>query len=1147
MDYSSKMNKNLEKYKNISQRDHVLLRPGMYLGNMNTVEKRSFVFTNDLKITSCLLPFNEGLVKIVNEVVDNAIDNIFRSDDEKQSNIKVDISDDTIVISNDGRHIPIEKKSNNEYIPSVIFGKCLSGSNYDDKEGRQSIGLNGLGVKLTNIFSTQFEVFIIDPVTCKTFRQKWTNNMGDISNPVIKKATKKELKSDVRTVVTFKPDISKFGVQTLDDIVPHIRMRLIEVSSTLQQKIKLFFNGTKIKTGNFRDFVYLFGEKKNVYFEGENGDSGSSKLEYGFKVSSDGAFTQHSFVNNTRTTDGGPHVDFVSDTICRVVQRHFKSKTKDQIVKLSKANILSKLHVFVNYHMVNPQFTSQTKTKLASKLEKIVLDEAKILRNCKKIGILKELEQKLNERALEVVEKSYSSAKKKTVNIQKLDDAHNAGTSKSGQATLFLTEGDSAKTFCSTGLSVLKRQDYGVFPLKGKILNVRSASNKQLMQNTEIQNIIKILGLSLTKKYETREELNSLRYGRVCILSDADYDGFHICGLFFNFILHFWPALAKSGFICRFITPVIKATEKNRKDNVVSFFNMSDFEKFESKFDCTLYDIKYFKGLGTSTRKEAVEYFQNINTHLKQITLDNDSLTRCDVMFNPTRSDERKQLIQNQECQHMDYNLSEMNMTAFFDSELLSYSKYSIQRAIPSVIDGLKVSQRKILFTCLQKFASKNTEYKVSQLASLVSAQTAYLHGEQSLASAIVCMAQSFTGSNNLPLLNENGSFGSRLQCGKDAASSRYIFTNLRNYTRNIFVKQDDKILIYKNEEGISTEPECYFPTIPLVLCNGTNGISTGFRTEIPMYDVKEIITQLVSKCYASASVVSSVSSGSSSSSSSSGYEFENMLPKYNGFKGTVKRVDNKLIMSGCYEIDKRSNTCVVTEIPLNFSLEAYKDKVLDKLVELSHITLYKVDHLSENEPRFILKGLKDSFKPEMLRLDTVLNNHMVLLDKNNTVKVYMDTKQIMNDFYESKICSMHKRREWMIHNVEQEVEYLKQKQLFIKMVLSNDIDIKAEIEEVELQCCMFGIGMSNIEKFINLPLVSLTMGKVNALAKTINDKQSELEVIKSKSVYDMYIEDLNALHKALGNAFSQDGVEKRKFQSNSNGKKLKKQKKLRI
>ena len=1091
-----------KKYKNISQRDHVLLRPGMYLGNINTVEKQTYVYEDDGKINSKVLPYNEGLVKIVNEAVDNAIDNVFRSTSEylKQTSIKVNIKDDVVSVTNDGQHIPIETNDKGEYIPSVIFGKCLSGSNYDDESGRKSIGLNGLGVKLANICSTHFEVFIIDPIASKTFSQTWTDNMGTISEPIIKKATKKQLKSDVRTKVIFKPDIEKFNVQSLNEVVPFIHMRMIEVSSTLKENIKLYFNNNRIKVGNFKSFVHLFAERRSIYFD--NVFTNVNMMEYGFKVSDDSdGFQQHSFVNNTRTTDGGPHVDAVSDTICRVIQKYFKSKTKDQIVRLSKSNILAKLHVFVSYHMVNPQFTSQTKTKLASKLEKIQFDENKILKSCKKLGILKEIEDKLNERALEYIEKSCSSVKKKTLNIPKLDDAHYAGTSKSNETMLFLTEGDSAKTFCSTGLSVLKRQKYGVFPLKGKILNVRSASKKQLLENKEVQNIIKILGLSLSKKYTSEDELKSLRYGKVCILSDADYDGFHIAGLFFNFIMHFWPVLAKSGFICRFITPVLKAMHKKNRGKVISFFNVSDFENFASRNNIDQYNVKYFKGLGTSTRNEAIEYFNHLDLHLKQVVLDDDSFSKCDVMFNPRRSNERKTLIVENDCQLMDYKLSDMAMTAFFDSEFLSYSKYSIQRAIPSIMDGLKVSQRKILFTCLKKFSTHNAEYKVSQLASLVSAQTAYLHGEQSLSNAIVCMAQSFPGSNNLPLLSENGSFGSRLQNGKDCASSRYIFTNLRDYTRDIFVKEDDAILTYKTEEGISIEPEYYFPTIPLVLCNGTNGISTGFRTEIPMYDVKEIINSIIMKCETHGS-----------------YDFDNLLPKYYGFKGSVRPDESggKLIMSGCYEIDAHSKTCVITEIPLNFSLESYKDKVLDRLVELGHISSYKVDHTSENEPRFVLKNLKDSFKPDLLRLDSILNNHMVLLDSENRVKIYTGTRHIMEEFFENKIRSMKRRRTCLIEKTESSLQFLRQKQAFIRMVLSNEIDIKSDIEDVEIQCSLVGILTRNIEKFINLPIVALTSDKVEELKNAIIGKINELELIQSKSAYDFYLEDLKRLKKSI-------------------------------
>lgn len=1079
----------IRSYQNISQREHILLRPGMYVGDMNTVAQSGYIYEDGTFVYKTV-DFNEGLVKVVNEVVDNAIDNVFRN--QVQTCIAVTVDNDSITVSNDGQHIPIELNADGELIPSVIFGKCLSGSNYDDESGRQSIGLNGIGVKLTNIFSTRFELFIIDPISKQSFKQVWSKNMECCTEPIIRAATKKELKSNIRTKVSFVPDLQRFNVSDVSTVVPFLITRLVEVSATLQENLKIFYNGERVKVRTFKEFVRLFSKQKKLFFETVD------DIQFGFTISDEiDGFVQHSFVNNTRTCNGGSHVDLVSNTICKVIQKYFKSKVKNQVVKLSNKNILSKLHVFVNYHMINPEFTSQTKKKLASKMPKIDFNEDLILKSCKKLGILQELELKLNERSLELVEKACSSTKRKNVSVPKLDDAHNAGTSKSTETMLFLTEGDSAKTFCSTGLSVIKRTNYGVFPLKGKILNVRSASKRQLLENKEIQNIIKILGLSLKRSYENDAEIATLRYGKVCILSDADYDGFHISGLFFNFIMHFWPALAQKGFLCRFITPVIKAIETKSK-NVKSFFNIADFETFIQDNAVNDYHIKYFKGLGTSTRSEAIEYFKSLDLHLKNITLGPESFEKCDIMFNPKRAIERKQLIVDQELDRLDYSLREMPMTLFINSELLAYSKYSIQRAIPNVIDGLKVSQRKIIFGSLKKFSGKNLEYKVSQLASLVSAQTSYLHGEQSLCNAIIAMAQSYPGSNNLPLLSENGSFGSRLQNGKDCASARYIFTNLKAYTRNIFVKEDDPILRYKKEEGIQVEPQYYYPTIPLVLCNGSNGISTGFRTEIPMFNVEQIIQQLICKC------------------KNREYEFVNLVPYYKGYKGTVKmNADGKYTMYGSYIFEKGSKTCIVTEIPICYSLESYKDRVLDRLVEEGHIGTYSIDHVSENEPRFVLKNLKSTFDASLLRLDHTLNVHLVLLNAENIIQTYNGTTDIMNAFFTEKLKALQRRKTWLIENINDELFNLNEKRLFIKGVINKDIDIECDVNDIQIQCLLLGIT-GNVDSFMQLSLLSLTKNKVNELDELISKKQCDLDHIMAISTHDMYLNDLKALHKTM-------------------------------
>lgn len=437
----------------------------------------------------------------------------------------------------------------------------------------------------------------------------------------------------------------------------------------------------------------------------------------------------------------------------------------------------------------------------------------------------------------QLLKKSDGSGKRTRISgLAKLDDANNAGGRNAGQCTLILTEGDSAKSLAVSGLSVVGRDNFGVFPLRGKLLNVREASNAQIMANAEISAIKQILGLRQGVVYK---DTASLRYGHLMIMTDQDYDGSHIKGLIINFFDHFWPSLLKiSGFLLEFITPIVKASKgkgANRKE--VSFFTIPEYEAWKGRNDDGKgWVLKYYKGLGTSTTEDAKKYFSDLGKHLKPFqAADDESRVLIDMAFSKKKADDRKEWLRGYvEGTFMDHSIPEIPLVDFVNKELILFSRADNIRSIPSAVDGFKPGQRKILFACFKR--NLKSEIKVAQLAGYVSEHSAYHHGEVSLCMTIVNMAQVFVGSNNLNLLEPLGQFGTRLQGGKDAASPRYIFTNLSKLARTIFHPHDDPLLNYLNDDGQSIEPEWYIPILPMLLVNGGDGIGTGWSTAIPNY-----------------------------------------------------------------------------------------------------------------------------------------------------------------------------------------------------------------------------------------------------------------------------------------------------------------------
>lgn len=399
-----------------------------------------------------------------------------------------------------------------------------------------------------------------------------------------------------------------------------------------------------------------------------------------------------------------------------------------------------------------------------------------------------------------------------------------------------------------SGLSIVGRDYYGVYPLKGKPLNVRDASHNQVMANVEVKAIMDILGLKPGVKY-TEENIKTLRYGSLMIMADQDHDGSHIKGLVINFIHHFWPSLLDvPGFLKQFITPIVKVTKGKQSK---TFFTLPEYETWKESTgnDGKGWKIKYYKGLGTSTSQEAKTYFSDLDTHeitFECLSLDvkeeqdeaeaddldsdlektkstakPDSVNSyggelIDLVFNKKKADERRTWMTENLSKdtYLDYaavkDYGSVKYSQFINKEFILFSRSDCDRSIPHVMDGFKPSQRKVLYACIKR--KLKDEIKVAQLAGYIGEHSAYHHGEASLHSTIIGMAQSFVGSNNINLLTPSGQFGTRRMGGKDSASPRYIFTMLESITRKIFHPDDDELLNYLSDDGMSIEPEFYMP-----------------------------------------------------------------------------------------------------------------------------------------------------------------------------------------------------------------------------------------------------------------------------------------------------------------------------------------------
>jgi DNA topoisomerase-2 len=724
-----------------------------------------------------------------------------------------------------------------------------------------------------------------------------------------------------------------------------------------------------------------------------------------------------------------------------------------------------------------------------------------------------------------VAKKTDGTKSKRITGIPKLTDANFAGKEQSHLCSLILCEGDSAKSGIISGLSSDDRNTIGVYPLKGKVMNIRGETIKKINENKEIAELKKIIGLESGRKYNDINDVHKyLRYSKIIFMTDQDLDGSHIKGLCINLFQCEWPTLCEiPGFICFMNTPILKAKKGKQELN---FYNDGEYNLWkQSNNDGKGWNIKYYKGLGTSTGKEFKEYFQEKKyigfSHSEQ------SNNAIDMVFNKKRADDRKDwLNQYNRDSYLDTNNQLINYEEFINKELIHFSKYDCDRSIPNLMDGLKISLRKILFSAFKK--NLTSEIKVAQFSGYVSEQSCYHHGEASLNKAIVGMAQNFVGSNNINMLVPSGQFGTRIQGGNDSASERYIFTYLNPITRLIFKKEDDMVLKYLNDDGHPVEPLFYVPIIPMVLVNGSKGIGTGFSTDIMCYNPQEIIQYIKNKL----------------ENKLNKYEF---IPYYEGFKGQVIALNTtKYMFKGCYT-KIGPDKIRVTELPVGYWTEDFK-VYLEELLEpvdkegkkLPAIIKDYDDMSKDTNVDFIItfsKGKLDELESildtnlvsnnningveKLLKLTTTnTTTNMNLFDAEEKLKKYENVSDIIDDYFDTRLVYYDERKDALIDELEKELIELSNKAKYIKENIVGTIDLRKKKKEQIIQMLEDKgydiINNDNEYKYlVKMPMDSVSEENVAKLLKDHGDKEAELVRIKNTTIQQMWLNDLELLEKA--------------------------------
>jgi DNA topoisomerase-2 len=1087
-----------EQYTRKTQYQHILdpATCDNYVGSIDMCEEPMYIVKGK-KIIRKPIKYVPAFYKCFDEILVNARDEMVRT---KQCNeMRAEItSAGEISVWNNGIGIEnVMHKKEKMYVVSMIFGTLLTSGNYDQKD-KITGGKNGYGAKLANCYSKYFTVENLDS-NGVLLKQTWTKNMSLAGKPKISKK-----KGTPYTKITWMPDYERFGMKSglTQDVRALLERRVIDVAACApyRKTIKVSFNGKKINIKDFKQYISLFendDKSSDRHFNDSDDESDASDYETDADEDKKEKTTpkrsqivyaesktwrvgvvydpehggQHvSFVNGINTFAGGTHVRDVLDKIIKKLTLQIQKKHKD--LKLKASQIKDNVNIFVCCVLGDPKFGSQVKETLTTEVSKFttrfdVTDD--FVTKLGKSGLFDEAIAFAEMKAQEEIKKGDGAKSKSVKGILKLQDALKAGSRESYKCSLILTEGDSAKNSALGGLSVVGNDYFGVFPLKGKMLNVRDASLKQLRDNLEFQSIRRIIGLKMGMKYTS---IKDLRYAKIIIMADQDHDGTHIKALLMNVIHHFWPELFYDveGFeICSLQTPIVKVGKN------LEFYSQSEYEAWKATHNGGkgYGREKYYKGLGTSTPQEARQWFVDFANKLTHYIPNRDypnktggkglknfkkskskeddtkkqrsliprkgpvDLSKLDatsahmhLAFNKAMADDRKKWLENYNPKvDIDPSQKQVNTSEFLDTSLIHFSYYSCERGIPRMISGDKPSTSKIMYTVTKRNINRpGKEIKVSSLAGAVTEVADYHHGEASLEKAIVGLGQNFPRSgNNIHLLYPSGQYGGVMEGGDDAAQSRYIFAYSMPILPYIY-HPDDRPVLHRRPGDVDPL-QC--PVVPMILINSMNGIGTGYSNNWLPHNPTDVFDNLERKI--------------------NGKKTLPMMPWWRFYDGKVvadKDTPGKFACHARYEIVNDS-TVHVYELPPGMWNTQYKNHLVS-LMDKGDLVADFDEYFNDVRSEVVIHCIKGKLREfsgdrekleKKLKLVTYVNqNNMHAFDSKGIIHHYKTTEEVFEEFYHARLDMYKRRKKYMLDQLQMEIEYLNWKIKFIEHYLDGKI-----------------------------------------------------------------------------------------------------------
>lgn len=1117
------------KYQKLSQRDHVLLRPETYVSSVKPKKVSEFVAESTESgyiIRKKVIEMSPAVLRIFLEILYNATDNYQRSIDMglKMTKLVVTLDQEsgTISVLNDGYAIPIViDEDQGLYNHSFLFGDLLTGSNFDDTEVRTISGRNGIGASATNVLSTFFQVEGVDPNSQKKLVQTWKDNMGTTAGP---KITSSKLKRGY-TKVTFIPDFSRLGVPSLTDDLVALYTRYV-IDAAMLTGVKVTLNDEIIPVKKLAQYVELYeSPSEDVVF--------INTEDCQVAITPCTEYQPIGFVNNLYTQYGGVHVDAWAEAVFRpIIDKFNKSKTKSKTPKINITDVSRFFRLFVVATLDKPTFNNQSKEVLESPTP-IATVKKSVITNIMKWPITEQIESIVKGKELTILKK-IERKRGTRARVKGLDSANNAGNRYSTQCSLIVCEGDSAKTFVVAGLKKgvfgkSGRDWFGILALTGKILNVRKATIKAIAENKVVADIIQALNIKSGVDYTDDKNFRTLDYGKIICASDQDVDGFHIKGLLINIFHYLFPSILERDepFFISMETPIARVFRSKLGDLI--FYDEKKYKEWLAQQKGNP-KTKYYKGLGTTHEDDVPDIF---GEKMVRYTIDEDTNENMEKAFSKKHITDRKNWLTEYDPANTDFSLDDGNKVCdlgfsdFINNILIQYSYADCERNIPSLIDGQKKCQRKILYCAKKrKLGYSGKSIKVAQFGGYTAEHSNYHHGEQNLHDTTVGMAQGFPGKNNIPLLYPDGAFGTRLAGGSDAANARYIYTKMDVLTELIFRQEDEPLLTPVIDDGDSVEPEFYVPIIPMILVNGpTAAIGTGWSCSIPNYNPLDLIAgiKLWLENAGNTQVVDP-------DSGETNWIYPEFVPWYRGFNGTIEPSGkNRYITRGIVVND---GLATVSELPIGMWTNNFKE-FLDKLIDEEKVADVK-NYCTPKDVHFVIQEFEGGMEctDETLKLHSYVHtSNMVLFDDKNKLSKYDTVNEIMDKFCEIRYEYYIKRKKHQISGLEKDIRFLSNKERFIIEVKSGEITLITEddVGEQDLVSELESRGYdketidntdntdenssgSGYEYLLRMQVRTFTAEKIRKLRDEIKSTKIKLDKLKKTSEAQMWINDLDEL-----------------------------------